>query len=378
MESKSGLSFKARATQTRLCPLETTLGPRRINQIRTNSLQAVHLRQNTMADLIASSGGTTGVADLSGASALGLSPEEVKDLVEQGVAWAGANGMQMAMTPVEFSHVPFSLLPIPYPKSEFEKGVAVGPLFNSLYDTVSRDLDWLYDQIESTLEEDKFTAELVRISKEVEKEGPTQKNYLGIFRSDYMLHEPEGATSAKLLQVELNTIAASFACLGSITSEFHRFIVGRHASENAGVCDYLSLDPFESRQLGSLELSVKTKAADQLEKKLPSNQAMKRLPVGLMTAHRVYCNGSAGSPPVAPGQKPPIVIFVVQPGEVNTVDQRLLEHELWTTHKVKAARKTMAEIDAQGSLSGPERRLFVDGAEVAVRITPVITYCTVA
>jgi glutathione synthase len=52
----------------------------------------------------------------------------------------------------------------------------------------------------------------------------SQKNYLGIFRSDYMLHEPDGSSkeSAKLLQVELNTIAASFACLGSITSNFHR------------------------------------------------------------------------------------------------------------------------------------------------------------
>jgi glutathione synthase len=62
----------------------------------------------------------------------------------------------------------------------------------------------------------------------------------------------------------------------------------------------------------------------------------------------------------------PIVVFVVQPGEVNTVDQRLLEHELWATHKVKAVRKTMAEIAAQGKLVGPDRRLVVDGVEVAV------------
>jgi hypothetical protein len=74
-----------------------------------------------------------------------------------------------------------------------------------LYDRISRDLDWLYTSLDSVLEDDKFTAELVRICKEAYSgsEKPTQAKHLGIFRSDYMLHEPDESTPPKLLQVHL-------------------------------------------------------------------------------------------------------------------------------------------------------------------------------
>ena len=36
---------------------------------------------------------------------------------------------------------------------------------------------------------------------------------VGLLRSDYMVDDPTG----KLLQVEVNTIAASFACLSALT-----------------------------------------------------------------------------------------------------------------------------------------------------------------
>lgn len=89
-----------------------------------------------------------------------------------------------------------------------------------LYDRISRDLDWLYTSLDSVLEDDKFTAELVRICKAAysdESEKPTQQKHLGIFRSDYMLHEPDESTPPKLLQVEYIMIFShSRSCFGSV------------------------------------------------------------------------------------------------------------------------------------------------------------------
>lgn len=75
------------------------------------------------------------------------------------------------------------------------------------------------------VEEDAFTGRLLELSKRVHAEGIQQKAYLGIHRSDYMLHEPQAGNasdSQRLLQVELNTISSSFACISSLMSDQHR------------------------------------------------------------------------------------------------------------------------------------------------------------
>lgn len=44
---------------------------------------------------------------------------------------------------------------------------------------------------------------------------------LGLHRSDYMLDEH----TKSLLQIELNTISSSFAGLGSLVTELHRYVM---------------------------------------------------------------------------------------------------------------------------------------------------------
>ena len=91
-----------------------------------------------------------------------------------------------------------------YSRAEFEKGCALAVPFGLLYDRISRDLPWLYEALESVLNDDAFTAELVKICKKAyssSTETPLQRKHLGIFRSDYMLHEPDEVTPPKLLQV---------------------------------------------------------------------------------------------------------------------------------------------------------------------------------
>ncbi|KAL4173149.1 hypothetical protein KRP22_008303 [Phytophthora ramorum] len=79
--------------------------------------------------------------------------------------------------------------------------------------------------VQSVVEEDKFTGRLLQLSRQVQDEGVQQKAYLGIHRSDYMLHELQAGVAGdaqRLLQVELNTIASSFACISSLVSGMHR------------------------------------------------------------------------------------------------------------------------------------------------------------
>lgn len=51
----------------------------------------------------------------------------------------------------------------------------------------------------------------------------SQELHLGIFRSDYMLHAPNGVNGdITLKQVEFNTISASFGTLSEQTAALHR------------------------------------------------------------------------------------------------------------------------------------------------------------
>jgi glutathione synthase len=50
---------------------------------------------------------------------------------------------------------------------------------------------------------------------------------MGITRSDYMLDAPDGALpTARIKQVEINTISVSFASLGTSTTALHRYACG--------------------------------------------------------------------------------------------------------------------------------------------------------
>ena len=59
-------------------------------------------------------------------------------------------------------------------------------------------------------------------------EGIHQDLSLGLHRSDYMLHAEDGVETPK--QIELNTIAASFAGLSTALASIHATLMGRYAT----------------------------------------------------------------------------------------------------------------------------------------------------
>ena len=51
-----------------------------------------------------------------------------------------------------------------------------------------------------------------------------QSWHLGLFRSDYLLHNPDGGKEVSLKQVEFNTISSSFGILSHRAAALHRFV----------------------------------------------------------------------------------------------------------------------------------------------------------
>lgn len=120
------------------------------------------------------------------------------------------------------------------------------------------------------------------------------------------------APSGRFLQVEINTIAASFACLSSLTSNMHRYLLGR------------IIEMGETPSVGPLNLEA-----------LPSNTAMEGLVDALAAGVQHY--------PVAGG----VMVMVVQPGERNAYDQQWLQTRLWERHRVQTVRMTLEEMADQ-------------------------------
>jgi glutathione synthetase len=137
-----------------------------------------------------------------------------------------------------------------------------------------------------------------------------------------MQHEQEA--EPKLLQVELNTIAAAFAGLAPLVSKMHSFLA--HKIEG---CTY----------------SVSG---------LPENVATEAVTAGLAKAWSIYDNPSA------------VVMMVVQPEEKNSFDQRRLEYQLWEKYGITTIRRTLTDIGERASLVASTNDLSIDGKIVAI------------
>jgi glutathione synthase len=109
------------------------------------------------------------------------------------------------------------------------------------------------------------------------------------------------------MQVELNTIASSFACLSSITRALHAHMLDRVA---AGVARRRSGTRSGSSRQEEGALPLTTTAALSSDR-LPPNDAMAGIARALAAAT------------VAAGGGEAVMLMVVQPGERNAYDQQV-------------------------------------------------------
>jgi glutathione synthase len=203
---------------------------------------------------------------------------------------------------------------------------------------------------------------------------------LGILRSDYMLHrttkssgddekeeEEESCSSSNnnnyytLKQVELNTIASSFAGLSSTVAKMHSYLTRRMMlieedddDDNGGDNNNNrmgggELTQFLNRNINAVMMDKSSSDSSEVvvDNGVPESPAMTAIPKAISVAFNRYCNRFITTTPATPSVSSTtvaIVLFIVQPNETNTVDQRMLEYALWEKHHIPVVRLTLSQV----------------------------------
>jgi glutathione synthase len=263
----------------------------------------------------------------------------MEDIVAAAVTYAASHGIVVSKkgagkTGALLSHAPMTALPSPVDASCFEYARRLTCPLNALIYAIASDKDYLRAALAETAAADAdFTGRLMRLLDVAPP--PRTGVEMGIYRFDYFLHTnaPDAAAAGapvSLRMVEMNCIAASFACLGSLTAGMHRYLAGHPV------------------------------AADQKidESCLPENDAMGGLAHGLASAHATFLRRFGPSVLTDDVTR---AVMVVQPGEHNVFDQELLRSTLWEKHGVDMVRMSLAEIHAYASVveDGENAKLVV-------------------
>ncbi|XP_014476113.1 PREDICTED: glutathione synthetase-like isoform X2 [Dinoponera quadriceps] len=208
---------------------------------------------------------------------LNLPRKELDELIDKAKDWALMNGTCFR-SKTNFNRdllqfAPFTLLPSPFPREEFQNACNIQIILNTLIHRVAHDYDFLKETLRETVKVDEFTRNLFDIYETVHREGAAQKLSLGILRSDLMLDTSCPKKNAEKLkphccwkQVEINTIASGFGWLGPATTRLHRFIL-----QELGYTDEL--------------------------RNLPENNALESLCSGMIEAWSLYGDPKSGYEP---------------------------------------------------------------------------------
>ncbi|BFZ53069.1 Glutathione synthetase [Savitreella phatthalungensis] len=274
----------------------------------------------------------------------GLSAAEIEHLRFTLIDWCLAHGLVVRPQPAVAAenrggclacHAPVALHPTPFPRACFNHAYAIQKGYNELYARIANDQTFLAGIMRDLGDVDDFTKSLWELHLEVQSDltaaGRTEQDiYLGMFRSDYLVHAQEGL-APQIKQVEFNTVSSSFAGLATRTAELHRSMVKQ----------------------GAYGPNFQATLAD-----LPKNPATEGLAAGLAAAHSAY------------GVKDAIVLFVVQPGERNAFDQRWLEYALLETHGVHSVRLTLADVQSRTS-TDESGKLRIGGVHTPTEVAVV-------
>ncbi|XP_029164299.1 glutathione synthetase-like [Nylanderia fulva] len=256
---------------------------------------------------------------------LPLSEETLRESVDKAKDWTLMHGISVRarknFSKDQVQILPFTLIPSSFPEKPFFTVKNVQVLLNELIHKVAHDKEFLTDSLKSTIQADSFTAKLFHIYETVCEEGFSQSISLGLLRSDYLLHD-EGC---KIKQVEINTVATSFAALATVTSQYHRYILG--------------------------ELGYTEEACEHI----PENNAITGFGNGLVHAWKLYNDMNA------------IILFIVEDVTYNISDQRFHEFQIrQLCPKIKIIRRSLTSLTLEDVKLGPNKELIVANMIVAV------------
>jgi len=313
-----------------------------------------------------------------------LESETLQDLVEYAVSFSAANGLQVQAPLADDSKTgqpkktyitaPISLLPQSYPAHLFARGIDLARPLNELVDKISRDGEFLKETLKDVRTVDEYTGKLLDFYEEIylgERKGSDwgkharQADRLGIQRSDYMLHQTAPGGEYALKQVELNTIASSFAGLASTVAKLHGFLTQRMKSDGR-LNEFLE----ENHKCVKRSDSGTAGGVDGV----PESPSMTQLPLAMSIAHERYCQRYMSGQDSSSVNVRPTVLFVVQPNETNTVDQRLFEFALWKNHQIPVVRMSLSEIFEKTKLDEDTGRLVIQSDHRATQEEVTVVY----
>lgn len=211
-------------------------------------------------------------------------------LANQASVWCGLNGLMYTDGQYNWSSAPISLLPNEFPRKEFHSLQKLQPQLNLLSDRISRDKEFIIEQLSLAATTDIFLQKLLQLYQRIPDEIVTNSIQCGLFRSDYMLNN-----NGKPLQIEINTIASSFGCLSRKVYELQQFLLTRNTVNNEKEIQKL---------MKSVELSSHTDSI-ALKNLMIDNPSIKALANGLAQAYKAVGDNNA------------IILFIVQPNERN-------------------------------------------------------------
>jgi hypothetical protein len=287
-------------------------------------------------------------------SGIGLSSTTLDTVVEYATSYAAANGLQVQAStksessstsittetqqPKQYIAAPVSLLPQAYPALLFHHAITLACPFGILVDRVSRDGHFLQTTLKQTRQVDIFTNQLLVLYEEIYmdnmgssggsggEEGRKDMEYgkyakmadrLGILRSDYMLHRNTAKSSSDdkkeeeeeeeeschnnnnyytLKQVELNTIASSFAGLSCTVAKMHSYLTRRMMlieeyddDDNNRMGGEIT--QFLNRNINAVMMGVSSSDSSEVvvDNGVPESPAMMAIPKAISVAYNRYC-----------------------------------------------------------------------------------------
>jgi glutathione synthase len=270
-----------------------------------------------------------------------LSAEKIAYLKNEAEIYGYNNGLLMFDTRTNLPYLcPFTLFPRQTPRLVYDKMWNVQELMQELYAKVANSHDFLLTALKPMTLADPFLKMLVD-TLEQNKYRINDPICL-ISRSDYMIHEndyntlqsPQTATTTTTtnndeiiinnigytpLQVEFNSISVSFSALGNTVNNLHKYLLQSHSPliQNISNNTHNNPDVFTKHD-GSLGAANTLFEATKLMVKKFSKYS-------------------------TPQEW--VVIMVIQPGESNVADQRLIEYELLQTFGIRLIRATLYDIE---------------------------------
>ncbi len=237
-----------------------------------------------------------------------------RERLAEAVDYALADGLLKYTADNRLHHAPFALTPCPIPAAAAAALEALTAPFNALAWAVSRAGAFLQETLGAAAAVDPYTAFLLDLARGAPRRQPLE---LLVTRSDYFLAAGAQPGAPLIRQVELNTISASYPALAARTQRLHR----RLWFDQPEAARLIANDPVTA--------------------------------VAQAMAETVTRYGQPGA----------ALAMVVEPGETNVFDQRLLELEL-RERGVETLRLTLEEIGDTGTLR--EGHLTVGGRTIAL------------